>query len=170
LASIAAMAVIRTERLVLRPAREEDLAPMHRILSDPLAMRYWSSLPHKNVEETRDWLAGMIEPPRDERDFIIELDGAVIGKVGCYELPEIGYILHPDHWGRGYAREAVAAAIHHIFARFDDPALIADIDPRNAASICLLEALGFEQTGSAKATWQVGEETCDSVYYALNRP
>ena len=40
---------IRTERLLLRKAREEDLDSMHRILSDKRAMRYWSSLPHESL-------------------------------------------------------------------------------------------------------------------------
>ncbi len=37
----------RTERLVLRPAREDDLAAMHAVLSHPKAMAYWSSAPHE---------------------------------------------------------------------------------------------------------------------------
>lgn len=164
------MPPIVTERLVLRRARAGDLEAMHAVLSDPVAMRYWSSLPHKDVEVTREWILNMAAPPRDQRDFIIELDGKAVGKAGCYELPEIGYILHPEHWGRGYASEALAAVIPHIFARFDVPALTADIDPRNTASIRLLERLGFERTGSANRTWRIGEEWYDSVYYQLARP
>ena len=165
------MSVIRTERLVLRPAREDDLEAVHRILSDPRAMRYWSSLAHSGLDETREWLGSMIGGDRNgTSDFIVELDGEVIGKAGCYQLPEIGYILHPDHWGKGYAKEALAAVIEHIFGCFDIPALRADIDPRNKPSIRLLERLGFTPCGSASRTWQIGDEWCDSVYYELKRP
>lgn len=164
------MEAIRTERLLLRRAREDDLAAMHRILSDRHAMRYWWCLPHSDLDQTREWLGGMIAAgPEESADFIIELDGAAIGKVGCRRVPDIGYILHPDHWGKGYAREALAAVITHVFTHFDVPAIKADIDPRNAASIRLIERLGFELSGQAERTWRVGEEYCDSVYYELKR-
>jgi RimJ/RimL family protein N-acetyltransferase len=45
--------------------------------------------------------------------------------------------------------------------------LTADVDPRNAASIKLLERCGFIETHRAAGTWQVGDELCDSVYFRL---
>jgi RimJ/RimL family protein N-acetyltransferase len=162
---------IVTQRLVLRRAREEDLEAMHAVLSHKVAMRYWSSLPHRKVDETREWLGNMIAAdPALSDDYVIEHEGRVIGKVGCYRLPEIGYILHPDHWGRGLATEALTAVIPRIFARHPIPALRADIDPRNAGSIALLTKLGFVETGRASRTWHIGDEWCDSIYYALPRP
>lgn len=159
---------IVTERLILRHAREDDLEAMHAILSHPVAMRYWSTLPHADIAQTREWLADMIAT-REGTDFVVEFDGRVIGKAGCYRLPEIGYILHPDVWGRGFATEALSAVATHIFANHPVDALRADVDPRNAASIRLLERVGFKPSGSAKRTWQIGEEWCDSVYLTLNR-
>jgi ribosomal-protein-alanine N-acetyltransferase len=103
-------------------------------------------------------------------DFAVELDGRLIGKCGCYMLPDIGYIVHPDHWGRGYAREAMEAVIAHIFATNDIEKLTADVDPRNQPSIGLLLRLGFVETHRATGSWQVGDELCDSVYFALPRP
>lgn len=161
---------IVTERLTLRRAREEDLEAMHAVLSHPVAMRYWSTLPHDSLDQTREWLAGMIEDePGVREDFIVEHEGRAIGKAGCYRLPEIGYILHPDYWGRGFATEALTAVIAHIFTRHPVEMLRADIDPRNAASIKLLERLGFTFARRAERTWKLGEEWCDSVYYELKR-
>ena len=37
----------------------------------------------------------------------------MIGKLGCWRTPEIGFILDPAVWGRGYASEALAAFIDH---------------------------------------------------------
>jgi RimJ/RimL family protein N-acetyltransferase len=73
-------------------------------------------------------------------------------------------------WGRGYASEALAAVIAHVFATRDIEKITADVDPRNQASLDLLLRLGFAETHRAKGTWQVGDELCDSVYYALPRP
>jgi ribosomal-protein-alanine N-acetyltransferase len=162
---------IETERLRLRRARPDDLDAMHVILSHPQAMRYWSSLPHTEIAQTREWLDGMIaSPPAESDDFIVELDGVVIGKAGCWRLPAVGYILHPDYWGRGFATEALTAAIAHVFENFPLPALIADVDPRNTASLALLARLGFKEIQRASRTWQIGEEWCDSVYLGLARP
>ncbi len=128
--------ILRTERLLLRRARMDDVGAFHAIMSDPRAMRYWSTPPHATLDETREWVASMVERSSLEpcSDFVVELDGRAIGKAGCYKLPEIGYILHPDAWGRGYAREAMAAVIAHIFATNDIERLIADVDPRNEPS------------------------------------
>ena len=163
--------MIRTERLLLRRARPDDAEAFHAIMSDPHAMRYWSTPPHASLDETREWVASMVERSVDVcNDFVVELNGRCVGKAGCYALPEIGYILHPDHWGRGYAREAMAAAIAHIFATTDIEKLIADVDPRNEPSMGLLLRLGFAETHRKAGTWQVGDELCDSVYFALPRP
>ncbi len=163
------MTEIRTARLVLRRARAEDLDAIHAILSDPGAMTYWSSLPHETLAETRDWLAGMIAGHELCDDFIIELGGRVVGKAGAWRRPEIGYILHPDVWGQGVATEALTAVIGHLFASHGDPALTADVDPRNVASIRVLSKLGFHETRRATRTWFIGGQWHDSIYYALRR-
>jgi RimJ/RimL family protein N-acetyltransferase len=161
---------IVTARLVLRRAREEDLAAMHAVLSHPVATRYWSTPPHRELDETREWLANMIDPHPLREDFVVEYEGRVIGKAGCYRLPDIGYILHPDCWGRGLAGEALSAVIPLVFERHPIPAITADIDPRNSASIRLLTKHGFVETGRARRTWHIADEWCDSIYYALPRP
>ncbi len=160
---------IRTPRLILRSARPDDLDGMHAVLSDPRATRWWSTPPHETLEQTRVWLDGMIANGPDHPDFVVELDNRVIGKAGFYEMPDVGYILHPDVWGQGLASEAVGAAVDHAFATRDVGTLTADVDPENAASIRLLERLGFVRTGSATRTWNVGGVWKDSLYYALSR-
>lgn len=162
---------IETARLRLRRARADDLDDLHAVLSDPAAMRYWSTPPHATLAETRLWLSEMLAAPAAvSDDFVIEQAGRVIGKAGCWRLPEIGFILHSGQWRRGYAREALAALVPRLFARFDMPAITADVDPRNRASLGLLRGLGFVETGRASRTWDVGGTWCDSVYLALPRP
>ena len=162
---------ILTARLRLRRARADDLDAVHAILSHPVATRYWSTPPHADLDETREWLGKMIDAPPDASDdFVIEHRGVVIGKAGCWRLPEIGYILHPDYWGQGLATEALSAVIPRLFARFPIPEITADVDPRNAASLQLLGRLGFAETHRAARTWRIAGEWCDSVYLALGRP
>lgn len=144
---------------------------MHAVLSHPDAMRYWSTPPHASLRETREWLSNMISSrPEESADFVIEYQGKAIGKAGCYRLPELGYILHPDYWRRGLAREALTAVIEHLFATSAIPELRADVDPRNAASLKLLAGLGFARTGRGWHSWRVRGEWCDSVYLARASP
>jgi [ribosomal protein S5]-alanine N-acetyltransferase len=159
--------VIKTERLVLRRARPADAKALFQVFSDPEVMRYWSSLPHPDVAETRRWLQSMIdaEGPGSD-DYIVTLGGKVIGKLGCWKLPEVGYALARNVWGRGLAHEALSAFVAH--RRTLGPGeLTADVDPRNLASRNLLERCSFAENGQAARTWLVGDEWCDSIYYRL---
>ena len=162
---------MRTERLLLRRPVMDDLEAMYGIKSIPIAMRYWSTLPHANIDVTRVWLEQMIaRTAAGGEDFIIEYEGRVIGNVGAGRLPEFGFIIHPDYWGRGLASEASRAFIDYAFGLPDITELTADVDPRNTASLRVLTKLGFEVTGTAERTFLLGDEWCDSVYLRLNRP
>ena len=161
--------MLKTERLVLRRPVESDLDALHEIMSDAETMRYWSTPPHPDLETTRRFLAYMISaPPETGEDFVLERDGRVIGKLGAWRLPEVGFILSRRCWGQGLATEALRAFIAHAFSG-RAAHLVADVDPRNVASLALLSRLGFEETGRAEKTWLVGEQWCDSVYLRLDR-
>lgn len=158
---------IRTERLILRRACMDDVAAMHRIMSNPVAMRYWSTPPHTDLGQTERWVASMVEDdPIARDDFMVTCDGQLIGKCGAWRLPEIGFLVDPEYWGQGLASEALVAFIEHRRA-LGSTELTADVDPRNAPSLKLLNRCGFVETHRAAGTWQVGDELCDSVYFRL---
>ena len=162
---------IRTERLLLRRPRMDDLDAMFEITSNPVAMRYWSTLPHASRDVTRPWLEQMIaRTAAGGEDFLIEFEGRIIGDVGAGRLPDFGFIIHPDYWGRGFATEASTAFIAYAFSDTAATELCADVDPRNTASLKVLGKLGFLETCRAERTFLLGEEWCDSVYLALQRP
>lgn len=162
--------MIRTQRLGLRRAEPSDLMALHAIFTDPRAMRYWSRPAHDSLDQSRAYLDRMLNPHEGTADdYVIDLNGQIIGKAGAWRLPEVGFILHPDHWGKGYAREAMLAVIHHLFATHPLDHLVAEADPRNAASLGLLARLGFIETHRAEKTLLWGDEWCDSVYLALTR-
>lgn len=166
------MKSIRTDRLLLRPVRTEDIEPMFEIMSDPEAMRYWSTPPHESVEQTAVWIGKMLSALEagEYGDFMLEFEGRMIGNAGFWKAPEIGYILHPDVWGRGLGREAVSAALAYGFEDMGLSVVTADVDPRNLASLALLEGLGFARTGFAERTFNFGGSWVDSVYLSLERP
>jgi ribosomal-protein-alanine N-acetyltransferase len=161
---------LRTPRLILRRARQDDLADLHALLSDAEATHFWSTPPYRRIRQTQRWLADMMASrPEVSEDFVIEHEGRVIGKIGAFRLPEFGYVLRPDHWGRGLAGEAMTAFLGHVWRRGDVSRLIADIDPRNAASIRLVERHGFRFSHRAQRTIRTHLGWCDSAYYVINR-
>lgn len=159
---------LKTPRLLLRRARPNDLAAIHRIMADAEAMRFWSTPPHGDLGETRAWLDKMIAAdPADSDEFVIEKGGELIGKLGAWRIPEIGFFLARDHWRQGYAAEALDAFIVYAADR-EFPCLTADVDPLNTASLDLLTRAGFRETGREAATYTVGDRVCDSVYLRLD--
>lgn len=164
------MTILTTSRLILRRARVDDVDDMHRVLSDASALDYWSSGPHTSRAQTVAWIEAMIaSPPEESDDFVIEHEGSVIGKLGTWRLPEIGYIIAPAYWGRGLASEALRAFLPHVFSRPHVDRLTADVDPRNLRSLAMLERHGFVRTGYAAGTWHTHTGIGDSVYLELRR-
>lgn len=162
---------IATGRLLLRRPQLHDLDALFEIMSDPLAMRYWSTLPHANRAVTQIWLERMLaREAAGGEDFLIELQGRVIGTVGAGRLPDFGFMLHRDFWGQGIATEASLAFVDYAFTQTPAIELRADVDPRNLASLAVLARLGFVETGRAENTFLLGDEWCHSVYLALHRP
>ena len=162
--------IIKTARLTLRRARAGDLADLHEVMRHAEAMRYWSTPPHPDLDTTASWLdCKLAEDPARSVEFVIEYLGRAIGTAGGGVLPEVGYILHPAQWGQGLAFEAMQAVIARAFARPDTDHLMADVDPRNAASVKLLKRLGFVYVSHADNTFRIAGEWVHSDYYRLER-
>lgn len=164
--------VLDTERLRLRPREAADAAALFATMSDPASMRWWSRGPFANVAELEayfapsdgegPWRAWVIE--RRDRPGAI---GFVSAGARRPAVTEIGYLLAREHGGRGYAREAVAAVLDRLFAGESQRRVMADADPENAASLRLLEALGFRREGLLRAEWETHIGVRDSVILGL---
>ena len=162
--------MLTTKRLTLRRARQDDLDPLFAIFSDPRAMRYWSTPPHKTRERSQENLDRMMAADDPLLFFVIEMDGIVVGTAGGHGEGEVGFLLHPDHWRKRIVSEAMTAIIPHIWANTALDHIFADVDPLNVASCGLLERLGFHISHTAKNTYCINDVCSDSVYYRLYRP
>jgi RimJ/RimL family protein N-acetyltransferase len=161
------IAVIKTERLTLRPFEPGDAPAMHAILSDPDAMRFWSTLPHADLAETERWIASSIAANAEGmHDYVVVHEGRVVGKAGLWKGNELGILFAKSTWGTGIAREAVAAVIERARER-GVTTIAADVDPRNVRAVRFLEKFGFVKTGEAKRTYNIGGVWTDSVYLEL---
>lgn len=145
---------------------QEDAVPLHQVFSDPAVMRYFADV-HTDVSQTRDWVSATLrEPPETTREFAILRDGHVIGKAGIWHAPELGFLLHRNHWRQGIGTEALRALLPHLHTTMSLDTITADVDPRNAASLALLAKLGFRETGRAARTIRIAGVWCDSVHLA----
>jgi ribosomal-protein-alanine N-acetyltransferase len=145
---------IRTERLILRRWREEDLPLYARLNADEQVMRFFFKTRSREESDTEArWL--------DERfaldgfgPWAVEAPGvaAFIGFVGCWrivrELPftpaaEIGWRLDRPYWGKGYAPEAAKAALQDVFGRTDLSEIVAYTAMQNEPSRRVMEKLGM---------------------------
>jgi len=168
---------IAAERVRLRWLTREDIDALFEIFSDDVAMRYWSAAPLADVDEA----AGLLDEIHacfERRELFqwgvaLQDDDRVVGTCTLTRLDvenrraEVGFALARAHWGNGYMREALAALIHWAFDDLELHRLEADVDPRNAASIHLLERLGFRKEGHLRERWLVCGEVQDSLIYGL---
>lgn len=173
---------IQSDRLILRPLRPDDADAMHIAMSDAPLMTYWSSGPHKNVQETRDYIT-VNATEAQYRTWAITLkeDGTIDEKLKDAALgwvvlldrrqsvKEIGYILRASHHGRGIAREAVHAIIQYGFDILDLRKIIADTDPDNIASNRVLTDMGFQKEGYMREEWETHLGVRDSLLWGLLR-
>ncbi len=169
--------VLQTARLELRSPLATDAEQLFEVFSDPEVMRYWSTPPMSAVAEA----AALIERAHAQAvdgsglrwAVSRQADQCVLGTISLFhfddqnERAEIGYILGRASWGQGFAREALAAAVEFAFGTLGVRRLEADTDPRNAASIRLLEHLGFVREGVLRERWVVAGEVSDSLMMGL---
>jgi len=134
-------------------------------------MRWWSSAPHKTLQETRAYIAVNASSAEWPTWAITLGDDIAVGWVVFSErragVREIGYILRADHGHRGIAREAVTAVLDHGFNTLGVRRVYADTDPENIRSIRLVEALGFTLEGRLRSEWETHIGVRDSLIWGL---
>jgi ribosomal-protein-alanine N-acetyltransferase len=168
---------IATERLVLRLLTPADAQAMFTIFSNPEVMRYGSGLPWTSMEQADEYLAKGDQAVTDGVALRVGIEakntGCLVGQAALFAFSEqnrrcdIGYSLGREHWGNGYAGEALRALLGYGFDGLGLNRMEADVDPRNGASVRLLERLGFQREGYMPERWIVGDEVCDTVFYGL---
>ena len=151
--------IYETERLVIRPWRDEDLEAAFSIYSDPEVMRYLGASPapipdrQKMAERMQFWKERDKDLAPGLGFWAFEVDEAPVGSVILRPLPndtriEVGWHLGRDHWGKGYATEAARGAIEHGFSVAKLQEIFSIIYPENLRSVRVAERLGMESLGT----------------------
>ena len=146
--------ILVTQRLTLRPPLEVDLEAIARGLADFEVSRWLGTVPHPyTLADARCWLAQMEQGEGDVRWGVHDARG-LVGVVslrrrdfgGARGAIVLGYWFARPVWGRGYATEAVRAAVAHHFGRSHED-IVAGAHEGNAASLAIQKRLGFETIG-----------------------
>jgi len=166
---------LRTERLILRRLTTADADALFAMRSDPRVMRHIGRPQASTRQDALD-LIDRIEANLDANEGITwgmttHGNDTVIGTIGYYRLKlehhlgEIGYMLHPDHWGKGLMSEALDACVSHGFAKLGFHRIEGITDPANGASRKLLERSGFVHEATLQENYYWNGVFMDSCIY-----
>ena len=148
---------LETERLILRAPALEDLDRWAEMMADEEAARFIGGvMPKPVVWRMIMQMVGAWEVTGVSMFSVIEKkSGKWIGRVGPWqplEWPgtEVGWGLHPDAWGNGYALEAAAASMDYAFDVLRWTTVIHLVNPDNVRSQRVAERLGAKLHGQAQ--------------------
>ena len=170
---------LETDRLLLRPYVDDDLDALHDIERREETARYLYN-PPLDLDATRALLErrkALTTIDDDHDDLVLAVlvgdTSALIGHVvlklvnRAHRQGEIGYVLHPDHRGHGYATEAAAVMLRLGFEELDLHRIVGRLDARNAASARVLERLGMRREAHLRENELVKDEWASELIYAI---
>lgn len=169
------MLELHTERLHLRSLNANDwelFLTLHsdpdnlRYVCDPLSRaqieeRFTSRLPHWNTNSTH-WLCLLINDRHSGEG--LGFTGLRISNGDAAEA-EVGYLLRPQHQGKGLAVESLRAVIEHARHTLGIKQLIATVTDGNAPSCKVLEKCGFAFLRRDERAFQLGGEDFDDLIF-----
>lgn len=161
----------RTDRLVLEALEVRHTDALHDALRDPAVHEFIETSGPWTRETVRRRLEQLAQGPPPGSDdvwlnYVVLLGDRLVGRVEATvhgPLAEVAYLFDPGVSGHGYATESVEWLLGHLR---DDHAVTevwATVDPRNAASIRLLDRCGFAQRATVPSAVQSYDEG-DAVY------
>lgn len=177
---------LRTERLTLDMMSEQDSDDIFAIFSNPEVIQHYdveifqsrSEAEHlihyfqTRFEKHQAMRWAIRKQGNQQKGSQHQGNQRLIGSCGFTSWNEfdysviIGYDLHPDYWGKGYAKEAVQAIIELAFScrfPFKVNRIESVIMPSNRASITLCEKLGFQFEGTLRE-----KVFCDNRFHDMN--
>ena len=162
---------LETERLILRAISSDDFIAIHSWASNHENTRYMAWGPNTE-EQTLEFISSV----RPERDFAVVLkeSNQIIGSCGIYpnkdnDTAEMGWILHKDHWKRGYGTELCRELIRYGFEDIKLRRIYAPCAAVNYGSYRIMERNGMRREAlHVKAFWaRVDKEWIDEAVYAI---
>lgn len=166
-----------TDRLTLRAHEEGDASWLHRIYARSEVARYLLDEPWSEADAARHVSERIPQTDLNGETgalaLVIEQEGTSIGDALLWltdkegRVAEIGWVLDPDHGGKGFAREAVSEVLRAAFEHYQLHRVTAQMDARNAASAKLAAAVGMRQEAHLRQDWWNKGEWTDTLIFAM---
>ena len=163
--------------LSLRPIELADAGRVHEWASDERACRYQPWGPATR-DETEGFVAEAVRASRQSDGSrqvwaatFPDLDVVGIGEVKrvTSTSAEIGYAVHVEQWGRGFATQIARLLLGMAFVDPDVERVQGTCDPRNLASAAVLRKAGLLYEGTMRHTAHLRDGWRDSAMYAVLR-
>ena len=171
------MSVFETERLVMRPWREDDAESLYKYASDPDVGPAAGWPVHTSVEDSLRVLREVLIEDKTWAVTIKPSDEPV-GSIGVFRTdapngngePEIGYWIGRPYWGNGYIPEAVRALIGRCFDEGAESVWCSHF-AGNDKSRRVIEKCGFKFAVSmtVRAALLDGMPEYETLYYKITR-
>ncbi|MEW4307697.1 GNAT family N-acetyltransferase [Rossellomorea marisflavi] len=157
--------MMRTERCSIERMTDKDIPSIRRLYADEDVRRYLGG-----VRTDLDFEGLMAVMGQQLHWAVRDLkDGTFLGGVSLSthhngQDTEVPYQFLPEHWGKGYAKEAVAAVLTHGFQKLELHRIVAETQVLNDRSCRLLENLGMrveeevERYGARQAIYALTKE------------
>lgn len=170
--------LLSTERLLLRQMNDSDASQLLKLRSDKITMQYLDKPPMQSLAEA-SLLITKINGDVSSDDGITwgivlnDNPGLLIGTIGFWRITkehyraEIGYMLLPEYFNKGYMTEALKMAIDFGFNTMNLHSIEANINPGNVASEALLKSAGFVQEAYYRENFYFDGIFKDSAVYSL---
>lgn len=167
---------LTTERLTLRPFREDDVEALYAYSKDEAVGRDAGWKPHESLMESSDILHLVFLDQPTVWAVERQSDRCLMGSVGLItdsarqygSARSLGYALGVDYWGRGYMTEAVRAVVRFGFGYMGLDLISATCYPDNPASRRVLEKCGFAYEGTLhRADLLYNGEIKDHLHFYL---
>ena len=173
--------LLQTTRMTLRQLTPADVEEVFILRSDERVLRHIARVPITQKDEALAFIERITKFAADNVSVLWGMElkeqpGKIVGTICFWNLQpenyrtEIGYNLLPDHWGKGYAREAIEAVMDYGFNTMQLHSVEARVNATNIASAKTLEATGFIKEGYLKEEMFFNEKFLDSIIYSrLNK-
>ncbi len=163
--------ILKTERLVLRPWREDDYADLYLQARDPEVGTPAGWEPHTSVENSREIIRTVFSAP-ETYAVCLKTDGKPIGCVGLHRNDiaesedeyELGYWLGKTYWGQGIIPEASRELLRHAFEDLGMKRIWCGRYEGNEKSRRVIEKLGFNYHHTTEGLEVLGEIRTGHVY------
>lgn len=164
---------ICTERLVLRDLQDRDREDLMALLTHPQVGKTYM-VPELATREAAVALAQRLKAISDDTSRFFygiyweeRLVGIIHSVDGAGTQVELGYAIHPDHWGRGFATEALRGAMEALFS-LGFTVVSAGAFADNAASIRCMVKCGMTKLEQEETLHYLGtDHRC--VYYGKHK-